>query len=135
MSENTFRDIERQLGIKDEPIQPRSSLEIWYESVRDKPIRDFSVDDLCRACRQKLYPSQVVPIALDRLHEDSLAGHQFDGELLCALRRTPVEFWETNVDQARSLRRIISCMTTIDDDELKGDIAEILSHLPPDELT
>ncbi len=124
----TFREIERTLGIADEQRQPQESLEIWYASVRDRPIVDFNVEDLSRACRQVLYPNYVVPEAIKRLQGDPLAGEKYDGELLAALGGVPSDYWVKHVEQASALRGIIGSIDTTDA-ELTADIARLLARL------
>jgi len=87
-----------------------SSLEVWYQSIRDVPLGDLPIGDVARSCRQALFPDEVLPIAIGRLREDPMAGEQYDGELLASLRAVPDSFWR---------RR----------DDLRGELAEILAEL------
>ncbi len=94
MSETmTFRNLENQLGISTSNAEPNSPLQSWYDSIRDKPIHAFSDEDLCKACRQELFLEFVVPITIDRLSANPLAGEMYDGELLAALASVTSEFW------------------------------------------
>ena len=116
----TFRDIERQLGIADEPRVPRESLEVWYESVRVTPIVDFGVEDV--------YPEYVVPEAIRRLQNDPRAGEKYDGELLVALGSIPCNYWAKNGEQSRILRGILNTLTGTDAD-LAADVARLSARL------
>ena len=130
MTDTTFRQIEQILQIKDEGKQPKESLEIWYESVRDKILRDFSVEDICKACRQKLYPDYIVPHAIARLQSDSFAGEMYDGELLVSLTKIGAEYWQIHDDQANTLKQIIASLPGNIDDDLGNDVKNLMSKLP-----
>ena len=127
----TFRTIEKQLGVAQVDSCPTESLEIWYESVRDKPISDFDIEDVCRACRQEIYPEHVVPVAIQRLQEDALAGEKYDGELLVALNSIRREFWAAHLDLARSAASLLSTVDTDAHSDLGEDVRQLLERLPP----
>ncbi|TCV90999.1 contact-dependent growth inhibition system immunity protein [Biostraticola tofi] len=75
--------------IKDQKKQ--SPLELWFEGVIDISIEDLSVEDLCRAVRQRLCVDQLMPRILKVLTEDPLAGEYYDGELISALVQIEVK--------------------------------------------
>lgn len=57
-------------------------------SLRRKPLKDFSVEDLRMMIGQNLSLAILVPIAFDLLQEDPLAeGDYFPGDLLLNLMR------------------------------------------------
>lgn len=85
----------------------QSPLEVWYERVRDTPIRRLSDEDVCIACRQELNLEFVVPVAILRLQENPLTGESFDGELLVALAGVPRSFWNNHRMVAHELRSLI----------------------------
>jgi hypothetical protein len=101
----TMRQLEEH---PEQPIHPRCSLEEWYVSVRDTPIRDLSVGDLARAIRQKLFLHALVPLVVERPTADPLAGDIYDGELLVALRNIPKAFWMQRVDLRDGLASVLS---------------------------
>jgi len=125
----TFRAIEKQLGVGQEDRSPTESLEIWYESVRDRRISDFDIEDVCRACRQELYAEYVVPVAIERLQANPLAGEKYDGELLVALNSIPRDFWAEHFDLARTAARIVSTVDTESHADLRDDIRQLLERL------
>ena len=78
----TFRQLCPHQDVQSESA---SSLELWYERIQDTPIDVLPIGDLCRACRQDLFPAQVLPVAIARLMEDPTAGNLYDGELAVAV--------------------------------------------------
>jgi len=82
--------------------EPQWPLEIWYARVRDIPISEFSIFDLARSCRQKLYLEHIVPVALSRLAEDPCAGELYDGELALAFQSIPGSYWDQHRDEMKT---------------------------------
>ncbi|WP_277925157.1 contact-dependent growth inhibition system immunity protein [[Pantoea] beijingensis] len=80
----TFRKLIGNINVTKEASQ-QSSLEQWFERVVDIPIEELVVEDLCRAIRQELYVSQLMPRVLEVITDDPLAGEYYDGELIAAL--------------------------------------------------
>ena len=84
--------------------EPRSALEQWYLAVRDVPLRQLGVPDLARAIRQGLFTDQLVPIAIDELTRDPLAGELYDGELVAAVAGLAKhQLSDTQRDRLRSI--------------------------------
>ena len=103
MSMTSFRDLEIQMQLPE--YQPGdSALEEWYESIRDTPIEEFEDDDLCRAVRQQIFLSFLLPIAVSRLKNDPTIGGIYDGELLVSFRSLPPSFWKENPAEACAVR-------------------------------
>lgn len=80
----TFRQLIGNINKIKNP-KDQSPLESWFESVLDVPLEKLEVGDLCRAVRQKVCISQLMPLILDVMIEDPLAGDLYDGELIAAL--------------------------------------------------
>ncbi len=131
MSRNvTFRTMEGLVSPKQEGSFPESPLAIWYESVRDRPVSEFTVADLCRACRQQLYPEHVIPVVLERLRQDPFAGEKYDGELIAGLTTIPGEFWSSNPNLASDLASILSKVDPKSCGDLYAEIRQLLERLP-----
>ena len=122
----TFRNLEHAAGVEIEN-EPSSSLELWYSSVRDKPLNDLSEEDLCKACRQTLYLDSVVPVSLARLATNPLAGEMYDGELLAAVASVPPELWANNASLKEQLRKLIQSLDIETDDADVNYAINILS--------
>lgn len=95
-----FRDLEKGNSVdwlsKDSP----SSLTEWYMSVRDIHLSRFGVGDVCRALRQNLFVSEVLPVAVALLKDDVLVGERYDGELVAALSGLSPRYWQENTGAA-----------------------------------
>jgi hypothetical protein len=83
------------------------------------PLNDFSVFDLARACRQKLYLEFVVPYALIALEQNVAAGELYDGELAAAIASIPASFWREHPPLTCSMipimERAAADQTLVDD--------------------
>ena len=122
----TFRALDEAAGViwTTEASEAALPLPQWYVCVRDTPIHELSVRDLCIACRQSIHLDEVVPAALNRLAEDPLAGHKYDGELLAAMRSIEPRFWNSHREDARRLRSIfVEAMGRMDEDQRQDAVA------------
>ncbi|MGC1001030.1 contact-dependent growth inhibition system immunity protein, partial [Pantoea agglomerans] len=77
----TFRKLIGNINLTKE-LSQKSSLELWFEGVIDTPIEELTVEDICRAIRQEICISQLMPRVLEILTDDPLAGEYYDGELI-----------------------------------------------------
>jgi len=72
---------------------------------------------------------QIIPIALDLLEADPLAGEFFDGELLVAMKAVSMAYWRDNRTQRDRLLDIIhSCMLGLSGD-IKKDADDLVERL------
>jgi hypothetical protein len=104
----TFRSIASGQKSSWQPEAHPSSLTQWYLSVYDVPIEDFGAEDLCRAVRQELFIADLLPVAVFALEEDLFFGYMDDGELLKALSKLPVCYWEGDIFSAKKLLSILA---------------------------
>lgn len=126
MSTIRFKDIEPTSDLKGQ----ESALESWYNSVRAKPIKDLSIDDLCRACRQELHLEHVVPVALGALKQNVTAGYQYDGELASVISRIPASFWRSQMDLAKRVAKTLKEGLGEFDEDIKQEVEAFLSGIP-----
>ena len=84
----TFEILDHDRGYELPPAPPEGEYPLpkWYRRVRNTRLKDLTVEDICRACRQEIYPEYVVPLALRLLHENPLTGEMYDGELRHGIR-------------------------------------------------
>ncbi|MEW5980689.1 MAG: contact-dependent growth inhibition system immunity protein [Acidobacteriota bacterium] len=131
----TFEEIERGKGFAS-PL-PRTSddeypLPAWYRSVRSKPLRDFTIEDLCRSCRENIHLEHIVPLCLSKLAKEPMSGELYDGELLVALRSVPTSYWANNSDQRTRLVKIIEgAIESMDEQDLQNEMDAFLVFLSP----
>lgn len=91
-----FRDLEKGSSVDWQTEDKVSSLNEWYLSVRDIHLSQLGVGDICRALRQDLFVSEVLPIAVTLLNDDVLIGGRYDGELIAALSSLNSRYWKEN---------------------------------------
>lgn len=129
--EITFRAIAKQIGLViNEPLPQDYPLEQWFSSVYDRPLSDFSEDDLAIACRQEIFPEYVVPYCLTILGKDPSAGARYDGELLLSLKNIPSEIWRKHNDYKTRLIKIAkAAYEATDDKDLHSDIDELINRI------
>lgn len=110
----TFRTLDNDII---RPTQPLSSLDLWYDKMRDIPIDKFSVGDIARCCRQNLYLDESIPIAITFLAIDINSGDLYDGELLNSIFDISKDYWIKNKKLYTEIKNtLISNYKNIDTD-------------------
>lgn len=121
----TFRKLIGNINVTKEPDQ-QSPLELWFERIIDVPIEELTVEDLCRAIRQKLCIDQLMPRVLEALTEEPLAGEYYDGELITALSTIKAEDLRGQKNTFTQIRQLINQLSPSDiNDDLRKDILKI----------
>ncbi|BFT74078.1 contact-dependent growth inhibition system immunity protein [Paenibacillus sp. P36] len=68
-------------------------------TLRRKPLKDFTNDDLTRMIFQKFSLNYLVPLAITRLVDNPLnSGNYYTGDLLCSLLKVNQDFWNDNLE-------------------------------------
>ena len=68
-------------------------------ALREKPLADFSVENLRLMIGQQVALTHLLPLALEQLDENPLAeGDLYLGDLLNAVLGVDEEFWSKNPD-------------------------------------
>lgn len=125
----TLEEIEAQRGLKKvEDVEDGWPLEMWYQSIRRKSLGELNVGDVSKACRQQVFPEQIVPLAVEMLKTDPLAGELYEGELLAALKSVPIEHWEAHPEQVKAVRVSIEALAGEPDADTQGDCRELLKR-------
>ena len=129
----TFRDIRIKKGLEPEldpvPAEGEFPLQEWFRAVYEKPLREFSLHDVARACAQGLHAEYIVPLALDALRDDPHAGDLYDGDLISSLSSMPAEFWGTYELLRDNLLAIVKqCLPELDESE-REDAERLLKQL------
>ena len=101
----------------------------WYERMRDMPLNELGIGDLCRACRQRLFLDHTVPLLIERLALDPHGGELYDGELITVACNIPVEYWKTSLALLEKAKRMImDALPEVDADvveDVKAFVAKI----------
>ncbi len=100
---STFRQLDRDIWTNPSD----SPLSEWYERVRDVPINQLGIGDISRACRQRLFLEYTVPVLVEYLDRDPLAGELYDGELASTVAKIPSRFWCQAPELAQKARNIL----------------------------
>ncbi|MBK0097471.1 hypothetical protein IBT49_15915 [Erwinia sp. S63] len=116
----TFRNLVWNINEIENPSN-QSSLEIWFKSVMDVPLEKLELSDLCRALRQRVCVEQLMPLVLDILDEDPLAGEIYDGELIAALATLKNE---ESMCHKEYLIRILKSINKIDINNVERDVQD-----------
>ena len=121
----TLRKLIGNINMTKEPEQ-QSPLELWFERIIDVPIEELTVEDLCRAIRQKLCIDQLMPRGLEVLTEEPLAGEYYEGELITALSTIKAEDLRGQKNTFTQIRQLINQLSPSDiNDDLRKDILKI----------
>ena len=125
-----FSDLEQRLDKDFSPGDAPSPLTDWYVSVRETPIVQLSVGDICRALRQRVFLYSILPVAVSMLSEDALAGDRYDGELIYALTDVFNNGWEARSDLCEQIMHaLIDIDDSLEDLELLAEVKELRSLL------
>ena len=66
------------------------------EALRDKPLQDFTIEDLRLLVGQQIGLRWVVPLALTHLTENLFSeGDYYAGDLLTSVLRVENDYWQT----------------------------------------
>lgn len=125
-----FRDLEKDSAVTWLEEGNPSSLTEWYLSVRDIHLDRLGVGDVCRALRQDLFVSDILPVAIALLNEDILAGERYDGELVAALADLHPKYWQDNTSAAHQAARALTAVEHLcNDPEFLSDASTLTQKL------
>jgi hypothetical protein len=127
----TFAELDRQRGFTGAPSSSVETFPLpsWYTSVRDIPFSEFGEEDICKACRQQIYPEHIVPIALELMKFNLLEGEMYAGELLVSLKSVPLNYWKEHSHQRSELVHLLEgCVAALPADVV-SDAKELLSFI------
>src|SRR5215831_6025809 len=93
-----------------------SALVSTCKRLYEKPLKDFTTEDLRIMIGQQIGLEFLVPIALERLAENPFAeGDFYPGDLLMTLLRLPAGYWHKQPDLRWELADIVQdAASTID---------------------
>ena len=77
-------------------------------SLRKKPLKDFSIEDLRIVIGQNMGLDHLIPIAIQRLSKNLLAeGHFYPGDLLQNVLDCDESYWTRNRKQWRTIKDLV----------------------------
>ena len=130
-TEPTFAslDAERGVSLPPEPPDGEFPLPAWYRRVHRTPLSELTVEDVCRACRQEIHVEHIVPIALEMLGHDPLAGEMYDGELIESLGNIPTSYWASASEMREKLGRVLARPIPGANAEVQAEAAKLLERV------
>lgn len=128
VTSETFAKLDLAKGIRPLPEKHGDEMPLpaWYRSVYHTPIDQLTIEDLSKAARQQLHVEQIVPLVIERLREEPLAGEMFDGELLTSLSSVVTSYWTTHRSDAAALKAIIDAAWSSLPEDVQVDAKEII---------
>ena len=91
--------------------------------LRRVPVGDLSNGDLRQLLGQRIGVHWLIPIALDRLDGDPMAGDWHPGDLLRAVLHAGTDYWPNHPDDVLRLWAVREAL-----DRLRADAAELLDQ-------
>jgi CDI immunity proteins len=107
-----------------EPDDDATSLVRECHRLRTVPVGTLTDDDLRLLLRQTIGVNWLVPIALNRLGEEPLAGESYPGDLMTAVLGVGTSYWADHPAETLSLwhvREALEQLRTDADQLLKSD--------------
>ena len=75
--------------------------------LRNKPLGEFTVEDLRIMIGQNIGLNYLVPLAIIQLNSQPLAeGSYYPGDLLCSVLRVELGYWKRHPSQRQEVREI-----------------------------
>jgi hypothetical protein len=104
-----------------DPPPGSTGLVAAVHQLRRKPVGGLSVEDLRVLIGQRVSLDRLVPLAIERLREDPLAGgDMYEGDLLAAVLRVEAGFWRRNPAPAHDVRSILGSLVDPPDHLVAG---------------
>jgi hypothetical protein len=86
-----------------EPDKEATTLMRECHRLRTVPLGNLSIGDLRLLLGQQIGTEWLVPLALDRLHDDPLAGEWYPGDVLNSVLGVGAIYWEAHPSETMSL--------------------------------
>lgn len=110
---NSLEELDGQMW--GDPPTDATTLVAEVHRLRRVKLGDLSTEDIARLLRQKEGSEWIVPIALDRLDDDALAGSDYPGQLLVSVLHNR-EYFERYPNELLRLHSIRRGLTAVRDD-------------------
>lgn len=98
-----------------DPPADASRLVKTVHGLRRKFIKHLDAEDLRLLLSQQVSPEVLVSRAFDLLEHNPLTeGDYYPGDLLVAVLRLPVDFWQGHPEEAKRMGQVVSTVTSMD---------------------
>ncbi len=120
----TFALLDKEMGLSELPPSKGEEYPLpeWYRSVREFPLEELDVEDICKACRQQIHSEYVVPLALEILQTEPLAGDAYDGELFVSLKSVSPDYWPKHPNELQIVKSLIEKL--LHDETIASDLSQ-----------
>src|SRR5262245_6851845 len=99
MDVDTNKSLSQLLGALTKDTTDSSALAATCLALYEKPLKDFTVENLRVMIGQSIGLEFLIPLAVERLQENPFAeGDYYPGDLLSAVMRVEPSFWQTHQD-------------------------------------
>lgn len=123
----TFRKLlTNSISTNEKHISP---LDDWFYQIIDVPISNLSIEDICRAIRQKLFLETLLLNACNILRSAPLAGEYYDGELIAAIASLSRIDINENIESINEIKKILMPLNLSElSKDLQQDVLKIMSY-------
>lgn len=95
----TLESLEKKVWPELSELDKQDWLMVECNTLRKKPLKDFSIENLREMIGQDIGLEFLIPLAIDNLTNDiTLKGECYIGDLLNAVLKSETEYWEENMN-------------------------------------
>ena len=121
MDLDTNKSLSQLLGALAKDTTDSSALATTCRSLYEKPLKDFTVENLRVMIGQGIGPEFLIPLAVERLRENPFVeGDYYPGDLLAAVMRVESSFWQTHQDSYWAVSEIVGGLPPLLNDLLEA---------------
>lgn len=100
-----------------------------YRKIR---ISELSVGQLRTLISQKIGIKHLTEIAIEFLGKNAVVGDLFEGDLLLAVSKIPIDYWNQNLTEFKKLKALIESNVELIKAELgEADYEQIIERIQP----
>ncbi len=114
MDLDTSKTLSQLLGPLTNDTTDQSALVTTCLTLYEKPLKDFTVENLRVMIGQSIGLEFLIPLAVELLQENPFAeGDYYPGDLLSAVVKVEPSFWQTHQDFYWSVSEIIAGLPSL----------------------
>ena len=133
MDLDTNKSLSQLLGPLMKDTTDRSALVTTCLALYEKPLKDFTVENLRVMIGQSIGLEFLIPLAIEVLQENPFVeGDYYPGDLLSAVLKVEPGFWQTHQDLYWSVSEIVASLPSLMRD-LTDAIKRFDALAPPEE--
>ena len=114
MNLDTNKSLSQLLGALTKDTTDSSALVTTCLALYEKPLKDFTVENLRVMIGQSIGLEFLIPLAIDLLQENPFVeGDYYPGDLLSAVVKVEPSFWQTHQDFYWSVSEIVAGLPSL----------------------